>query len=417
MFYFEQLFQTALAGIDSTSIMSTVLEVAGVILIISFLFSAYQAFTAGGDVRMLAVSAVKYLILGLVFASYGSVFRDVNGMFNTLAGYIYKSTGAGDVFGNWLGQLAQYWQANGNVSMWNLVTGLASGVISLLLIMCAFVIFPVCYLIFTVLYAMYGSVLYVTGPFVLALLPMRGLGQLSRTYLVNLITFEAWGLIYAILQVLMSAVNLSSMNSVLSANGVLNSFVGSSQMMLLALTAILFSFSIALIPYIASRIVRGDVGATMLALVGTATAMTGMAAASAMGLVQGAAAGAAGGAAPSAAAGGASSATSTPPTPPPPVPAVGNASAMSPGVSGATAAAASAPAPMASAPDTGSSRVVESAGSGPVGDSAAPAASAESRSSSRPGAYRRTNLAHAMAWYTGYSVGSAYRALKGRSDE
>ncbi len=419
MFYFEQLFQTALAGIDSTSIMSTVLEVAGVILIISFLFSAYQAFTAGGDVRMLAVSAVKYLILGLVFASYGSVFRDVNGMFNTLAGYIYKSTGVGDVFSTWLGQLAQYWQANGNVSMWNLVTGLASGVISLLLIMCAFVIFPVCYLIFTVLYAMYGSVLYVTGPFVLALLPMRGLGQLSRTYLVNLITFEAWGLIYAILQVLMSAVNLSSMNSVLSANGVLNSFVGSSQMMLLALTAILFSFSIALIPYIASRIVRGDVGATMLALMATATAMTGLAAASAMGLVQGAVAGAAGTSSSAAAAGGASSGAPRPPTPLAPVPALGGAGAMSVGSSGATAAASSAPSPLPSAPGPGSGSVAPTAGGAPgttepATDFTTPTASAPRSSSSRPGAYRSPNLAHAVAWYTGYSVGSAYRKLKGR---
>jgi len=62
------------------------------------------------------------------------------------------------------------------------------------------------------------------GPFCLALLPVRGLDQLSRTYLVNLMTFQAWGLIYAILQVLMSAVNLSSIDAVLNSNGVLNSF-------------------------------------------------------------------------------------------------------------------------------------------------------------------------------------------------
>ena len=42
--------------------------------------------------------------------------------------------------------------------------------------------------------------------------------------------------------------------------------------MLLALTAsIVFSFSIALIPFIASRIVRGDVGSTMLTLLSTMT--------------------------------------------------------------------------------------------------------------------------------------------------
>ena len=159
MFYFEQLFQTALNGIDGANVTSAVLSVAGTILLLSFLYSAYEAFAAGGDVRMLAISGIKYLILGLVFASYGTVFRAVNGMFNSVADFIYNSTGVGDVFSNWMSQLAQYWQSNGNTSMWNLVTGLASGVISLGLILGAFIIFPVCYLIFTVFYAMYGSVL------------------------------------------------------------------------------------------------------------------------------------------------------------------------------------------------------------------------------------------------------------------
>ncbi len=304
MFYFQQLFQTALNGIDTANVTGAVLGVAGTILLLSFLYSAYQAFASGGDVRMLAISGIKYLALGLVFANYGAVFRDVNGMFNSVANFIYNSTGVGDLFANWMNQLAQYWQTNGNTSLWNLVTGLASGVISLLLILCAFVLFPVCYLIFTVFYAMYGSVLYVTGPFVLALLPARGLGQLSRTYLVNLMTFQAWGLIYAILQVLMSAVNLSSINAVLNANGVLNSFVGSSQMILLALTASIFSLSIALIPFIASRIVRGDVGSTMMTIVSaittTASTVAGLAAGSFSGLGEGALASqaAGGGAAP-----------------------------------------------------------------------------------------------------------------------
>src|SRR5713226_6395042 len=324
VFYFQQLLQTALNGIDSANVTGAVLGVAGTILLLSFLYSAYQAFASGGDVRMLAISGIKYLILGLVFANYGAVFRDVNGMFNSVANFIYNSTGVGDLFANWMNQLAQYWQANGSTSLWNLVTGLASGVISLMLILSAFVIFPICYLIFTVFYAMYGSVLYVTGPFVLALLPTRGLGQLSRTYLVNLMIFQAWGLIYAIIQVLMSAVNLSSVDAVLGANGVLNSFVGSSEMILLALTASLFSLSIALIPFIASRIVRGDVGSTMMTLVSamttTASAVAGLAAASFVGAGEGVAASqAAGGAAPappSPGVGAASLGTPSAPSPP-----------------------------------------------------------------------------------------------------
>ena len=416
MFYFEQLFQTALNGIDSANVTSAVLSVAGVILLLSFLYSAYQAFAAGGDVRMLAVSGIKYLILGLVFASYGAVFRDVNGMFNSVANFIYNSTGVGDVFSNWMSQLAQYWQSNGNTSLWNLVTGLASGVISLWLILGAFVIFPVCYLIFSVFYAMYGAVLYVTGPFVLALLPTRGLGQLSRTYLINLMTFQAWGLIYAIIQVLMSAVNLSSINAVLGANGVLNSFVGSSEMILLALTASIFSFSIALIPFMASRIVRGDVGSTMLTMIGTMTAAAGavasLSAASFAGLGEGAVASQAagrGGTAPSPPSrdeGGASS---------------GGAAAAGYGPSAggaATAAYASMPPTPPSA--GGASTDAHSAGESSAAPSTvAPASSQPSsaspwRSSSRPGQYRGFNIPHAMAWYVGYSLGSAYRGVRGK---
>jgi len=414
VFYFEQLLQTALNGIDAANVTGAVLGVAGTILLLSFLYSAYQAFAAGGDVRMLAISGIKYLILGLVFASYGAVFRDVNAMFNSVANFIYNSTGVGDLFANWMNQLSQYWQTNGSTSLWNLVTGLASGVISLWLILGAFVIFPVCYLIFTIFYALYGSVLYVTGPFVLALLPTRGLGQLSRTYLVNLMTFQAWGLIYAIIQVLMSAVNLSSIGAVLGANGVLNSFVGSSEMILLALTASIFSFSIALIPFIASRIVRGDVGSTMLTMVGTmaaaASAVASLAAASFVGVSEGAIAShsAGGGAAGGAGAAGAGA---------PPLPPRDFVSGSS-GGGAATGAYASMPPTPPSASNTSTE-----AQAGAYGDQAPPqttsgdsqtSSASPWRASSHPGQYRGFNIPHAMAWYVGYSLGSAYRGVRGK---
>jgi len=268
-FYFEQLLQTALQGIDSYNITTTVLGVAGTILLLTFLYSAYQAFAMGGDVRMLAVGGIAYFILGLVFVNYGTVFRDVIGMFNSVADFIYGSVGVGDLFSNWLSDLSSYFVQNGWSSLWGLVTGGVSGFLGALLIIVAFVIFPLSYTIFTLFYALYGAILYVVGPFVLALLPARGFGQLARTYLLNLMVFGAWGLIYGIIQALMTAVNMGSLNAVLNANGILNSFFGSGQVILLALASILFSISIALIPFIASRIVRGEVGSTMLVMVGT----------------------------------------------------------------------------------------------------------------------------------------------------
>src|SRR6516165_12800884 len=212
-FYFEQLLQTALQGIDSYNITNTVLGVAGTILLLTFLYSAYQAFAMGGDVRMLAIGGIAYFILGLVFVNYGTVFRDVIGMFNSVADFIYSSVGVGDVFSNWLGDLSNYFTQNGWSSLWGLVTGGISGLMGALLIIAAFIIFPLSYTVFTLFYALYGAVLYVVGPFVLALLPARGLGQLARTYLLNLMVFGAWGLIYGILQALMTAVNMGSLNA------------------------------------------------------------------------------------------------------------------------------------------------------------------------------------------------------------
>jgi hypothetical protein len=264
-FYFERVLQTALNGIDQ-NVTGPVLQIAGVILILSLLYAAYEAYSNGGDVRALGVAGIKYLVLGLVFLNYQSAFRSVNGMFNSVADFIYNTNGIGDVIQSWLNSVSAYIGQQGLSSFWTLVTGAISGLLDVVLILVGLVILPVSYTLFTLAYAMYGSILYLVGPFVLALWPSRAMGQLSRTYFVNLMIFQSWGLLYAILQVLITALQMNSINSVLNGNGVLNAFVGSSQMVLLGAVSILFSIAIALIPFIASRIVRGEVGNTVFAV-------------------------------------------------------------------------------------------------------------------------------------------------------
>ena len=280
MFYFEQLLQTALNGIDGQGIVAAAVHIGGVILIMSLLFAVYEAYSGGGDIRALGLAGVRYLILGLVFLNYQQVFRTVNGMFNAVADFMYNLTGIGDIYKTWLNAVGNYVQAQGWSALFSLVPGQVgpSGLLSVLLILIGFVIFPVTYTLFALFYAIYGSVLYVTGPFVLALLPSRSFGRLSRTYIMNLVAFQAWGLIYAILQVLMSAVNLESPQVVLQSNGILSGFVGSSQMILLAVTTIIFSITIGLIPLISSRIVRGDIGTTLFTVAHALTIAAGTAA-------------------------------------------------------------------------------------------------------------------------------------------
>lgn len=440
MFYFEQLLQTALNGIDSKGIMQAVLQIAGTILILSLLYAVYQAFTSGGDVRLLAVAGAKYLILGLIFLQYGTVFRGINTMFNSVADFIYSQSGIGDVIGTWLNQLGNYVSTNGFSSFWGLVTGSIVGFLTVILILVGLIILPISYTLFTLFYAMYGSVLYVVGPFVLALLPARGIGQLARTYAVNLMIFQAWGLIYAIMQVLMTAINLDSMNNVLSANGILNGFVGSTQMILLGVISILFSVSIALIPLIASRLVRGDVGSAVMATMSAAYTASQVAAAAAVAAIGGGQAGvaaAAGGGGGTTGGGGGAAQLSSTSAPRgsggisqnAPASVSGSAQGMGEGSLGG----ARAPSPVAgviagaepqlgfshtnslsdaalASTSTSSSQeaIPRPAGAGSVSAPNVAAASSSSPRAGQPGQFRGFNYAHAASWGSAYVAGWAF---------
>jgi hypothetical protein len=265
MFYFQQLFNTAMKGIDSGGATSSVVQVAQFVLLASLLFGVYEAWARGGDTHYLGATAVRFFAIGLVLINYGTAFRDVNGMFNGVANFIDATTAGGvDVFGKWMNDLSTYWNNNNGIqALWGLITGAFSGVLESLLLLVGYIIFPITYAIFSLLYALYGSILYVVGPFVLALYPAFGFGQLARTYLVNLMIFNAWGLLYAIFGALMAAINMNTVNGVLNSGNFVGAFNGVTGSLLLGLASILLSLCIVLIPFLAKRIVEGDVGQTM----------------------------------------------------------------------------------------------------------------------------------------------------------
>src|SRR5260370_13876472 len=110
MFYFQQLLQQGLNGIDRTAMISTVVGIAYTILLIGFLIGLYQA---GGDVQSLAVTGIKYLVIAIILANWSTVFREVNDSFNQVAQFIDNSSGAGDMFLSWFDQLKQQFNAKG----------------------------------------------------------------------------------------------------------------------------------------------------------------------------------------------------------------------------------------------------------------------------------------------------------------
>jgi hypothetical protein len=290
--YYQTLFNGALSGLNSSTLMSRIIRVASVVLLVSLVYSIYTAYAAGGDVRILGTAAIKYLLLGLVLINYATAFQDVNNMFNGIANYVVGSgPGIIDVFRSWGSQIATYSQSNVNSvtgflsTIWHPGQSSAAGVAGALLIFVAFLLYRITYLLFCLFYTVYGAILYVCGPFVLSLMPATGIGQISRTYLINLMIFNAWGLIYAILSELIYVLHLNDVNTVLNNAWYLNLSV-TNPMVILGIASLLYAIVIALIPYIAGRIVRGDVGTTLLTVAGAAlTAGTAAAAISGAALV------------------------------------------------------------------------------------------------------------------------------------
>src|SRR5713226_1754752 len=326
---------TAMGGIDATSIIPTVTNIAFAILLVGFLVGLYQAALRGGDLQALAVTAIKYLIVAMIIANWASVFRDVNGSFNAVANFIGSSSGASDMFLNWMTQLQQQATNNPGLTFWDLINGDAAGTITVLLLLVAYVLYALAIIVFCFFYVLFGSLLDVLGPLVLALIPVSGIGQLGKTYAINVMIWNAWGILYAVFGALITAIQVNQVNNILG-NGFLGFLKGAGDSVMLGLVSIFYALAIALIPFIAKRIISGDVGSAAYSLVRAGVFAVGATVAAAVGMTAGAAAvpagagggaSVAGGSAPGSASGmgdfirgGVSSAMSSnasPPTPPP----------------------------------------------------------------------------------------------------
>lgn len=314
MFYFEKLLNMAMAGIDGTSVISTITNIAFAILLVCFLVGLYQSALRGGELQSLAISAIKYLVVAMIVANWTSVFRDVNGSFNAIANFIGNSSGAGDTFLSWMSQLQQQATSNPGLTFWDMITGDPAGTISVLLLIVAYLLYTLAMIIFCFFYTLYGALLYVLGPLVMALLPVIGVGQLGKSFAINFMIWNAWGILYAIFGALITAIQVNRVHDIVG-RGFLGFLVSVPDSVMLGLVSIFYALAIAVIPFIAKRVISGDVGSTAFALVRAGAVTAGAALASVSGFAAGIGSASVGSSAPALA--GASSAMITSSTPPP----------------------------------------------------------------------------------------------------
>src|SRR5271163_3239493 len=272
---FERFLTQAVSGINSTSITSGMQNAAYVVLLVGFLWQVYQSALHGGDIRGLGTSLVKYVVTAIVVMNYSAIFTTVNQGFVNAGNWISNASGAGNLFENWASDLRTQYNQAGVQQMWGLITGSMAGLLDAILILVAYILYPIVIVIFGFFYIFYGSVLYIFGPIVIALMPLGATNRIAKAYVENVFIWNAWPILYGGFGALLSAVQMGQVGQMLNQNDFLGGLGNLEGSFLIGIVSIVYSLAIAVIPFIAKRIVSGDVGSTAAAMIGTAvTALT-----------------------------------------------------------------------------------------------------------------------------------------------
>lgn len=309
------------------------------------------------------------------------------------------------MFLSWMDQLRQQFATNGITAILPSITASFAAITTALMILVAYLIYAMMVVVFAFFYVLYGCVLYVLGPLVLALLPMAGVGQLAKAYATNLMIWNAWGLLYATFGSLITALQFNRIDQVMNQGFLRGFFQGTSDTTVLGMVSIFYALALGLIPFIAKRLISGDVGSTAYSLVRAGAAALGLAVSGATGFAAGAGLASEGGAASTVSAGsGASAATSAAVSSSAPPPEPNLAQTIRAGMMSAVTAGAP-PAPSTSESGAASEAAAAAASSGSSNGS-----TSSPRRPQSPSAFRPVGVTQTVAFHAGKFAGSVLRA-------
>src|SRR5258708_38718549 len=179
------------------------------------------------------------------------------------------------MFLSWFDQLKQQFTNNGVAAILPAISASFAAMATGLMVLVAYLIYAMAVVVFAFFYVLYGCVLYVFGPIVLALLPIAGIGQLAKGYATNLMIWNAWGILYATFGSLITALQFNRVDQVMNQGFFGGFFQGTSDSLILGLVSVLYALALILIPFIAKRLISGDVGSSAFSLVRAGPAAAG----------------------------------------------------------------------------------------------------------------------------------------------
>jgi hypothetical protein len=294
IFEFQNMITTVVASI-SGSMLPAIETVSYMLMTICLVLGIYEAYVKGGDLRSLATTFLKYAVAAFAIGYWSNVFSDTFSGFNSIASTIDNSSGGFDLISAWSSGLQKLFDDNGYAGIMKSISWTPAALLTLVELSLAYIIYPICTQIFSIIYTFWGSCLFTVGPFVIALAPSSIVNSLSKYYTLNLVVWNAWTVLYAVFGCLISAIHMNDVKAIANGNGGAIGFGGftgtgplDGGIETIGLISVIYAVLILLIPIVAAFVLRGQFSAAGAGLAMAASRI-------ANGGLQGAKAGAAGG--------------------------------------------------------------------------------------------------------------------------
>lgn len=245
MFFYDSFFNQALSALGGTALTS-VQAVSYMILGITFLLSVYEAFARGGDTRQLMIGFLKYVVAAVAIQNWSAVFNDIHTSMESIAWAITSH----DYVAVWQSNYANFLQQNAVATTAGIAAFMANFVSDSTRLIVA-LIFGVAVILFDFLYAIWGCVLFVLAPLLIATMPSVSLSGFGKKFLTGLAEWCMWPILYAVFAAMAFGMNSADVTSIAASKNYSDIVAGTSNMYLISVMSLVVGICLLFIPFLA----------------------------------------------------------------------------------------------------------------------------------------------------------------------